>query len=294
MCIAAHGCGAPNDTGRSPFAHETMLRLPLLQQWVGLSDFAMEEALFDMPRHRTFAGLGNTDRLPDRISILRSGRASSPRHLMGENDLAKLFFETVSDMLRANGLMLQSVTVVDPTIIVAPCLTRHSTGKRDLEMHQTKKGDQCHYGMKADVGADAESGLLHAVVVTAANVNAVNQAHALVHGKAAHVYIDAGCQGVARREEVQDIGVNWPVTMRPGNRLALVEQSPLGAILDEIGQLKASIRAKVEHPLRVVKRQFGHTKVCYPGLKMNTAQFFTLFMLANPWVVRKRFMQTTV
>jgi len=161
-------------------------------------------------------------------------------------------------------------------------------------MHQTKKGNQWHHGMKAHVGADAESGLVHSVVGTAANVNDVTQAHALVHGQETDVYADAGYQGVAKREEVQDIEVNWHIAMRPGKRRVLDKQSPLGAILDRIEQLKASIRAKVEHPFRVIKRQFGHTKVRYRGLAKNTAQLLTLFMLSNLWMVRKRFMQTTV
>ena len=284
----------PKATGRPPFAHETMLRLHLLQRLFGLSDFAMEEALFDTPQYRSFAGLGNNDRLPDRVSILRFGKTPSPRHLLEKHSLAKQFFETVNDMLRAKGLMLQSGTVVDATIIAAPSSTKNSTGKRDPEMHQTKKGNQWHHGMKAHIGADADSGLVHAVVGTAANVNDVTQAHALVHGNEADVSADAGYQGVAKREEVQDIETNWHIAMRPGKRRALDKQSPLGAILDRVEQLKASIRAKVEHPFRVIKRQFGHTKVRYRGLAKNTAQLFTLFMLSNLWMVRKRVIQTTV
>lgn len=271
-----------------------MLRLQLLQHLFGLSDFAMEEALFDTPLYCTFAGLGNTDRVPDRVSILRFGKTPSPSHLMEGHDLAKQFFETVNDMLRAKGLMLRSGTVVDATTIAAPSSTKNSTGKRDPEMHQTKKGNQWHHGMKAHIGADADSGLAHAVVGTTANVNDVTQAHALVHGNEADVYADAGYQGVAKREEVQDIDTTWHIAMRPGRRQALDKQRRLGATLDKIEQLKASIRAKVEHPFRVIKRQFGYTKVRYHGLKRNTAQFFTLFMLSNLWMVRKRFMQTTV
>ena len=278
----------PKTTGRPPFAHESMLRLHLLQQLFGLSDFAMEEALFDTPLYRTFAGLGNTDRMPDRVSILRF------RHLLEKHDLAKHFFESVNDMLRAKGLMLQSGTVVDATIIAAPSSTKNGTGKRDPEMHQTKKGKQWHHGMKGHIGADADSGLVHSVVGTAANVSDVTQAYALVHGQEEDVYADAGYQGVAKREEVQAIGINWHIAMRPGKRRVLDKQSPLGAILDRIEQLKASIRAKVEHPFRVIKRQFGHTKVRYRGLKKNTAQLFTLFMLSNLWMVRKRFVRTTV
>ena len=189
------------------------------------------------------------------------------------------------------------VTTVAPpkaTIIAAPSSTKNSTGKRDPQMHQTKNGNQWHHGMKAHIGADADSGLVHAVVGTAANVNDVTQAHALVHGAEADVYADAGYQGVAKREEVQGIEVYWHIAMRPGKRRALDKQSPLGAILDKIEQLKASIRAKVEHPFRVIEREFGHAKVRYRGLKKNTAQLFTLLMLSNLWMVRKRFVQTTV
>lgn len=260
----------PKATGRPSFAHETMLCLHLPQQLFGLSNFAMEEALFDTPLYRSFAGLGTADRLPDRVSILRF------RHLMEKHDLAKQFFEAVNDMLGAQGLMLQSGTVVDATIIAAPSSTKNSTGNRDPEMHQTKKGKQWHHGMKAHNGADADSGLVHAVVGTAAKVNNVTQAHALVHGNEADDCAYAGYQGGTKREEVQGIEVNWDIGMRPGIRWVLDKQSPLGAILDRIEQLKASIRAKVVHPFRVIKHQFGHTKVSYRGLKKNTAQLFTL------------------
>jgi len=272
----------PKTTGRPPFGHETMLRLHLLQQLFGLSDFAMEEALFETPLYREFAGLDANDRLPDRVSILRF------RHLLEKHNLAKAFFETVNAMLKARGLMLNSGTVIDATIIAAPSSTKNSSGKRDPEMHLAKKGNQWHHGMKSHIGSDADSGLVHSMVGTAANVNDVTQAHALVHGSESDVYADAGYQGVGKREETQGMDVNWHVAMRPGKRRALDKTSTLGAITDQIEKLKASIRAKVEHPFRVIKRQFGHTKVRYRGLAKNTAQLFTLFMLSNLWMVRKK------
>jgi IS5 family transposase len=272
----------PKATGRPPFAHEIMLRLHLLQQLFGLSDFAMEEALFETPLYRDFAGLEENARLPDRVSILRF------RHLLEKHNLAKQFFETVNAMLRQRGLMLHSGTVIDATIIAAPSSTKNSSGKRDPEMHQTKKGNQWHHGMKSHIGADAQSGLVHSMVGTAANANDVTQAHALVHGEESDVYADAGYQGVGKRAETQNIEVNWHVAMRPGKRRALDKSNALDAITDRIEQLKASIRAKVEHPFRVIKRQFGYTKVRYRGLVKNTAQLFTLFMLSNLWMVRKK------
>lgn len=141
--------------------------------------------------------------------------------------------------------------------------------------------------MKAHIGVDADSGLVHTVVGTAANVNDVTQAHALVHGEETDVFADAGYQGVGKRDETQDIEVNWHVAMRPGKRKVLDKSTPMGAILDQLEQAKARIRAKVEHPFRVIKRQFGHVKVRYRGLVKNTAQLHTLFALSNLWMVRR-------
>lgn len=138
---------------------------------------------------------------------------------------------------------------------------------------------------------DADSGLVHSVVGTAANVNDVTQAHALVHGEEIHVLDDAGYQGVDKRAETQDIDVNWLVAMRPGKRKTLDKNTSLGAILDQLEQAKARMRAKVEHPFRVIKRQFGHVKVRYRGLAKNTAQLHTLFALSKLWMVRRTSLQ---
>ncbi len=154
-------------------------------------------------------------------------------------------------------------------------------------MHQTKKGNQWHFGMKAHIGVDADSGLVHTVVGTAANVNDVTQASALVHGEESYVFAEAGYQGVGKRKEAQDINVNWHVAMRPGNRKVLDKSTPMGAIMDQLERTKARIRAKVEHPFRVIKRQFGHVKVRYRGLVKNTAQLHTLFALSNLRMVRR-------
>ena len=155
-------------------------------------------------------------------------------------------------------------------------------------MHQVKKGNQWHFGMKAHIGVDADSGLVHTVVGTAANVNDVTQAHALLHGEEADVFADAGYVGVTKREETQGVRAQWHVAMRPGKRRLLDTTTPLGRALDELERTKARIRAKVEHPFRVVKRQFGHMKVRYRGLMKNTQQLFTLFALSNLWMVRHR------
>ena len=192
---------------------------------------------------------------------------------------------TINATLIAKGLMLKTGTVVDATLIAAPSSTKNSSGERDPEMHQTKKGNQWHFGMKAHIGVDAESGLVHTVIGTAANVNDVTQGHGLLHGDERIVFADAGYQGASKRAEAT--GVNWQVAMRPGKRRALNKSSPWAGLLDKAEQLKASVRAKVEHPFRVIKCQFGFTKVRYKGLAKNTAQLVTLFALSNLWMARR-------
>jgi IS5 family transposase len=267
-------------TGRPPFPVETMLRIHFMQQWFTLSDPAMEEALHDVPLFREFAGLGWDKRLPDESTILRF------RHLLEEHKLAEPILATVNELLRDKGLMLKAGTVVDATLIAAPSSTKNQSGERDPEMHQAKKGNQWHFGMKAHIGVDADSGLVHTVRGTAANVNDVVEANALLHGEESDAFGDAGYLGAGKRPDANE-DVEWHVAMRPGKRRALDKTKPLDALVDEIERLKASVRAKVEHPFRVVKRQFGHVKVRYRGLKKNTAQLVTLFALSNLWMARR-------
>lgn len=280
--IAPHAPARGTKGGRPPFAVETLLRIHFLQQWFNLSDPSMEEALYDMALFREFAGLDmGEENLPDESTILRF------RHLLEKHSLSLQILTTVNATLTAKGLLLKSGTVVDATLIAAPSSTKNSSGERDPEMHQTKKGNQWHFGMKAHIGVDADSGLVHTVVGTAANVNDVTQASRLVHGQEKDVFADAGYQGVAKRKETQGIDANWHVALRPGKRKALDRSTLLGAVVDKLEHVKASIRAKVEHPFRVIKRQFGHVKVRYRGLAKNTAQLHTLFALSNLWMVRR-------
>ncbi|MCB4365497.1 IS5 family transposase [Hydrogenophaga taeniospiralis] len=284
--ITPHAPAPGAKGGRPPFAVETMLRIHFVQQWFNLSDPAMEEALYDMVLFREFVGLdAGEDNLPDESTILRF------RQLLEAHNLSLQIQATVNATLAAKGLLLKSGTVVDATLIAAPSSTKNSSGERDPEMHQTKKGNQWHFGMKAHIGVDADSGLVHTVVGTAANVNDVTQAHALVHGDETDVFADSGYQGVGKRQETQEIKVNWHVAMRPGKRKVLDKSTPMGAILDQLEQAKARIRAKVEHPFRVIKRQFGHVKVRYRGLAKNTAQLHTLFALSNIWMARRILLQ---
>jgi IS5 family transposase len=266
--------------GRPPFSVATMLRIHFMQQWFTLSDPAMEEALHDVPLFREFAGLNYGMRLPDESTILRF------RHMLEKHKLAEQILCTVNEMLQAKGLLLKSGTVVDATLIAAPSSTKNDSGKRDPEMHQTKKGNQWYFGMKAHIGVDADSGLVHTVKGTAANVNDVVEANSLLHGEESDAFGDAGYQGVAQRPDARE-DVQWHVGMRPGKRRALDKTRKVDALVDQLERLKASIRAKVEHPFRVVKRQFGHVKVRYRGLKKNTAQLTTLFALSNLWMARR-------
>ena len=179
--------GAGAKDGRPAFAVETMLRIHFLQQWFGLSDPAMEESLHDMPLYCEFARLDpGATRLPDASTILRF------RHLLEANNLRLRIMAVINATLTKRGLMLKTGTVVDATLIAAPSSTKNSTGERDPEMHQTKKGNQWHFGMKAHIGVDADSGLVHSVIGTAANVPDVTQASALLHGEESMAFGDAG------------------------------------------------------------------------------------------------------
>ncbi len=183
--------------GRPPIPLDTMLRTHFVQQWFGLSDPAMEEALHDVPLYREFARLDEVRaRLPDETTILRF------RHLLEKHYLGAQIFAAINAMLGERGLMLRQSTAVDATLIAAPSSTKNAERKRDEEMHQTKKGNNWHHGMKAHIGTDAESGLVHHVVVTAANVAEITQAHALLHGDEIHGHGDAGYIGIEKRDEV--------------------------------------------------------------------------------------------
>ncbi len=224
-------------------------------------------------------------RIPDETTILRF------RHLLEKHQLASQILKTINTGLTEQGLMLKTGTLVDATLIAAPSSTKNSTGTRDPEMHQTKKGNQWHFCMKAHIGVDAQSGLVHTVIGTPANVSDVTQAVGLLHGQEVDVFADAGYQGVAKREEAQALDVKWHVAMRPGKRKALDNNRASNRFMDELETIKARVRAKVEHPFRVIKQQFGFTKVRYRGLAKNTARLTMLFVMSNLWMVRKRIVQ---
>lgn len=270
-------------TGRPPFSLMTMLRIHFMQQWFTLTDPAMEEAFFDTPLYREFAQLEEFGRLPDESTILRF------RHRLEKHKLAEQILQTVNELLTERGLLLKAGTAVDATLIAAPTSTKNKDKKRDPEMHSSKKGNQWYFGMKAHIGVDAQSGLVHTVRGTAGHVSDIAQAHTVLHGQERVAFGDAGYQGVEKRPDAK-ADVTWHVAMRPGKRKALNKDTQADALIDKAEKLKASIRAKVEHPFRVIKRQFGFVKVRYRGLKKNTSQLNTLFALSNLWMVRGKLM----
>jgi IS5 family transposase len=266
--------------GRPPYPLETMLRIHLMQQWYDLSDPAMEDALIEVPTMRRFAGIDLiSERIPDETTILAF------RHLLERHDLGKQIFETVKDHLKANGMAMKQGTIIDATLIAAPSSTKNKKGERDPEMHQTKKGNQWYFGMKVHIGVDQDNGLIHSVETTAANVHDLTPAAELLHGDETVVYADAGYQGIEKREEMQGKGIGFRVAMRPGKRRALPD-SPEGRLDDLIETAKAHIRAKGEHPFRVIKRQFGFQKTRFRGMVKNRCKVNVLAALANLFMAR--------
>ena len=270
--------------GRRPYPLATMLRIHLMQNWFGFSDPAMEEALYEITPLRQFARLRMTGAIPDETTLLNF------RHLLEKHDLAPKILEAVNADLTRKGLLLRRGTMVDATIIAAPSSTKNADSARDPEMHQTKKGNQWYFGMKAHIGVDVESGLVHTVSTTAANAADVTQTEHLLHGSEVAVYADAGYTGAEHRVARKDI--TWHVAEKRGKVKAIVNDAVREATQD-LETLKARVRARVEHPFRVVKRQFGFVKVRFRGLAKNTAQVLTLFALSNLWQARHRLLAMT-
>ena len=267
--------------GRPAYPLMVMLRVHLMQNWFGYSDPAMEEALYETTILRQFAGL-SLERIPDETTILNF------RRLLEKHELAAGILAVINGYLGDRGLLLRHGTIVDATIIHAPSSTKNKEGKRDPEMHQTKKGNQYFFGMKAHIGVDAESGLVHSVVGTAANVADVTQVAQLLHGEEAYTCGDAGYTGVEKRPEHEGRAMIWSISARPSSHKKHGEKSLIRRMLRKIEYAKSQVRAKVEHPFRVIKRQFGYTKVRFRGLAKNTAQQVTLFALSNLWMARKQ------
>lgn len=265
------------ERGRPPVGLERMLRVYFLQQWYALADEALEDALYDSQALRGFARIDlGTDAVPDATTLLNF------RHLLEAHDLCKGLFAAINADLAARGLLLREGTLVDATLIAAPPSTKNKEKQRDPEMHQTKKGNQWHFGMKAHIGADRDSRLVHTVVVTAANVADITKTSELLHGEEKQVHGDAGYAGVEKRAEIVALErqVDWQIAVRRGTIRAMSEGAAKEA-LKAVEKIKASVRAHVEHPFHIVKNLFRHRKVRYRGLAKNRHQLYVLFGLAN-------------
>jgi len=269
--------------GRPPIGVPRMLRMYFLQQWYSLSDEALEDAIYDSQAMREFVGIDLArEQVPDATTLLKF------RRLLEDNQLTQAIFEEVAAHLGERGLLMREGTLVDATIIAAPPSTKNSANERDPEMHQTKKGNQWHFGMKAHAGVDAQSGLVHSVHATAANESDVAHAHELLHGQERHIHADAGYIGVDKRAEVQqaqDRGdirkdVKWYVAAKRGSIKAMRE-GPVKDLNVLVQRKMAQIRSRVEHPFHVIKNLFGYKKVSYRGLRKNAARLYTQFALVN-------------
>ena len=263
--------------GRPPVGLERMLRVYFLQQWYGLADEALEDALYDSQALQQFARIDlSAEGVPDATTLLNF------RHRLETHDLCQGLFRAINADLTARGLLLREGTLVDATLIAAPPSTKNLKRERDPEMHQTKKGNQWYFGMKAHIGADRDSKLVHTIVVTAAHVADITKTAELLHGQEKQVHADAGYTGVEKRAEIVALErkIDWQIAGKRGAIKALAEGAEKEAI-KAVEKAKASVRAFVEHPFHIVKNIFRHRKVRYRGLAKNGHQLYTLFGLAN-------------
>ena len=267
------------ERGRQPRGIEPMLRMYLLQVWFNLSDEMVEDALYDSYAMRSFMGLNFLEeQAPDATTLLKF------RHLLEEHHLGEKMFRAINDLLEANGCMMRGGTIVDATLISAPSSTKNASGKRDPEMHSTKKGNQWHFGMKAHIGVDAGSGYTHTVEATAANEHDVTQASKLIRDDDEVVYGDAGYMGLENREEIRTDPVRSQVDYRINERPGKSGRLPEGIAREvacEREHRKSSVRSKVEHPFRIVKMLYGYRKAVYRGIAKNLNRLHMLFGSAN-------------
>jgi IS5 family transposase len=272
------------ERGRKQVGLERMLRMYFLQQWYTLADEALEDALYESQSMRGFVGIDlGVEAVPDATTLLKF------RHLLERHALTQKLLEEVNAHLESHKLLMREGSIVDATIIAAPSSTKNQSGQRDSEMHQTRKGNQWYFGMKAHVGADADSGLVHTVIGTAANVADIQCAQGLLHGEEKVAYADAGYTGIEKREEKSGHAGKrtWEVALKRG-KIKHMAEGEIKDLTQQIERLKAKVRAKVEHAFHVVKNLFGYRKVRYRGLSKNTAQLHTLFALANLVLAKRK------
>lgn len=264
-----------NGQGRQPYPLNVMLRVHCMQLFYNLSDPAMEDSLYEIESMRRFAGLSLSGPIPDETTILKF------RHLLERHSLGVAIFKEVNRHLDKQGLMLKEGSIVDATIIEAPTSTKNEDGERDPEMHQTKKGNEWHFGMKMHIGVDDALGVVHSMTTTSANAHDITQLPALLNGEEEVVWGDAGYSGADKRTELKDADVDWLISQRPGIR------KTLKGVAAKAEKAKAQVRAKVEHVFLKIKQQFGYAKVRYRGLAKNTNRLYVLLGFANLLTCKK-------
>jgi IS5 family transposase len=266
--------------GRPPVGIERMLRIYCLQQWFNLSDPGVEEALYDSNAMRGFVGIDlGREPAPDETTVCKF------RHLLERHGLAQKMFKTVNRYLAERGMQMRNGTIVDATIIQAPSSTKNKEGKRDPEMHQTKKGNQWYFGMKAHIGVDSRTRLIHSVATTPANVHDSQMLEELLHGDETRVWGDSAYIGQHERM-LRKAPCAQDFTNRRGTR-----NNPLSEKEKGRNRTKSKVRARVEHPFHVIKQIFGFAKVRYRGLMKNTSRIFMLCALANLHRMRHRLLR---
>ena len=277
--------------GRPPRGIELMLRMYLLQIWYNLSDEMVEESIYDSHAMKTFAKIDFSEEdVPDATTLLTF------RHLLEENKLQEQLFHRINEILESEGMIWQGGSIIDATIIQAPSSTKNSSKSRDPQMQQTKKGNEWHFGMKAHVGVDAGTGMVHSVSCTSANVHDIQQAHKLVRKEDEFVNGDAGYVGIQKRQEITKdealSKIQWRINQRKGkegrrqeglyrdamNHLEYVAQPRWE---QRIEYMKSKVRSKVEHNFYIIKHLFGYRKTRYRGLEKNGARIYMLFAMAN-------------
>jgi IS5 family transposase len=263
--------------GRPPVGVERMLRIYFLQQWFDLSDPGVEEALYESLSMRRFAGIDlGREPVPDETTVCKF------RHLLERHDLGRALFEQVHLHLEARGVVISKGTIVDATIIQAPSSTKNASGQRDPDMHQTRKGQQWYFGMKAHIGVDSRTKVIHAVVATAANVHDATVLPDLLHGSETRIWGDQAYRG--QTAVIRDHAANA--------RDFTNRRCKFGGVVDQVqkarNRTKSKVRAKVEHCFGVMKRVFGFTKLRYRGLEKNAHRLFVTCALVNLFIVRKR------
>lgn len=269
------------ERGRPPIGIERMLRIYFLQQWFNMSDPQAEDCLYDSVAIRNFVGIDlGHEAAPDETTICKF------RHLIESRALGERLFAVVNKHLCAKGIKVGTGTIMDATIIAAPSSTKNEDGRRDPEMHQTKKGNQWYFGLKAHIGVDSKEKIVHAVTATPANVHDSRAIEGILHGKETRVWGDSAYQG--QREAIRKAAAQaQDFTHHRGNRASALSDEEVAK-----NRTKSRVRAHVEHPFRILKCVFGFRKVCYRGIAKNLNRLQVSFALVNLYTKRRQLLRS--